>query len=108
MRGDAPNAPRNGERNLDLLVDRAFVATGAQAAMIIIRTQRLQRIMDVEHAAAAGAQHVPAEIEQTELRSLQEARDGFLLVEAGTPGEIQRVDPIELVVLAVLDQPYDG
>ena len=64
--------------------------------------------MHVKHAATAGAEHVPAEIEQAELRGLQEAGDHLFLVKTVLFGKIQRIDAVELVILAVLDQSYDG
>src|SRR5262249_56671777 len=78
-----------------------------QSAMIIVGLQRFQRVVGTEHAAAAGAQHVPAEIEQPEPRSMQEAGDHLLFVEAGPPREIKRIDPVEFAIGAVLDQPRD-
>ena len=38
---------------------------------------------------------------------MQKAGNHPLLVEPGTPGEIQHVDPVELVILALLDQKPD-
>ena len=107
MRGDAPDPRADGEGDLDLLVDGGLVAAGAQAAMIVFGAQRFQRVVGIEHAAAAGTQHVPGQIEQAEPRGMQEARDRLLLVEAGALGKIQRVDAVEFMILAVLDQPRD-
>ena len=39
---------------------------------------------------------------------MQEAGNHPLFVEPGAPGKIQDVDPVELVVFAVLDQPCNG
>src|SRR5579883_3169421 len=52
VRGDAANPGAHGEGDLDLLVHRGLVAAGAQAAMIVLRLERFQRVMRAEHAAA--------------------------------------------------------
>ena len=39
---------------------------------------------------------------------MEEAGNHPLFVEPGPRGKIQHIDPVELVVLAVLDQPRDG
>ena len=108
MRRDAPDPGADREGNLDLLVDRGFIAAGAQPAMIVVVTQRFQRAVGIEHAAAAGAEHVPGQIEQAEPRGMEKAGNHPLFVEAGALREIQHIDPVEFVVLAVLDQPHDG
>ena len=107
MRGDAPDARADGKGDFDLLVDRGLIAAGAQAAMIVVVTQRFQRGVGIEHAAAAGTQHVPGQFEQAEPRGMEEAGDHPLFVEPGTLREIQHVDAVELVVLALLDQLQD-
>ena len=100
MRGDAPDARADREGDLDLLVDGGLIAAGAQAAMIVVRTQRFQRGVGAEHAAATGAQHIPGQIEQPEPRGVQKARDHPLFVEPGPLRKIQHVDAVELMVLA--------
>src|SRR5215471_123640 len=75
--------------------------------MIVARLQRFQRVVGAEDTAAAGAQYVPAEIKKPEARRMQEARYHLLLVEAGAPGKVQRIDPVELAVRARLDQLPD-
>jgi hypothetical protein len=62
----------------------------------------------IEHTATAGTEHVPGEVEQAEPRGMQEAGDHTLFVETATPGKIQDVDPIELVVFAFIDEPSYG
>ena len=104
MRRDPPDLRADGEGDLDLLVDRGLIAAGAQSAMIIVVTQRFQRAVGIEHAAAAGTQHVPGQVEQPEPRGMQEAGNHPLFVEPGSLGEIQHVDAVEFVILAVLDQ----
>jgi hypothetical protein len=56
-------------------------------------------------AAAAGAQHVPGQLEQPETRGMQEHRDGVLDVDPGLGGEIEDVDAAERAVRPVLHQP---
>ena len=101
MRRDAPDPGADREGNLDLFVDGGFIAAGAQPAMIVIMTQRFQRAVGIEHAAAAGAEHVPGEVEQAEPGGMEKAGDHALFVEPGALGEIQHIDPVELVVLAI-------
>ncbi len=108
MRPDAPDPRTDREGDLDLLVDRGLVTAGAQAAMIVVVTQRFQRGVRVQHAAAARAQHVPGEIEQPEPGSMQKSGNHPLFVEPGPLRKIQHIDAVELVVLAVLDQFADG
>ena len=76
--------------------------------MVVVVAKRFQRVVRIEHAAAAGAQHVPGEIEQAEPRGMQEAGNHPLFVETGAPGKVQGVDPIEFVVCAVVDQLCNG
>src|SRR6201998_2504660 len=64
--------------------------------------------MRVQHAAAAGAKHVPGEIEQAKPRGVQEAGNHLFFVEAGALGKVQGVDSIELMIFTVFDQPCDG
>ncbi|MHC2344304.1 hypothetical protein ACVMIL_005470 [Bradyrhizobium barranii subsp. barranii] len=63
--------------------------------------------MGAQHAAAARTEHVPAEIEQSKPRRMQEGGDRVLFVEAVVPGEIEDIDAVELVVLAALDETRD-
>src|SRR5262249_9237886 len=63
--------------------------------------------MRVEYAAAAGTEHVPAEIEQAEPGGMQEAGNHLLFVEAGPAREFQQVDAVERAILALLDQIPD-
>ena len=76
--------------------------------MVVVITQRFQRLMRVQHAAATGTKHVPGEIEQAKPRGVQEAGNHLLFVEAGALGKVQGVDSIELMIFTVLDQPCDG
>ena len=39
---------------------------------------------------------------------MQEAGNHPLFVEAAAPGKVQDIDPIEFVVLALVDEPSDG
>src|ERR1700757_1344534 len=76
--------------------------------MVVVITQRFQRVMCVQHAAATRTKHVPGEIEQAKPRGVQEAGNHLLFVEPGALGKVQGVDSIELMIFTVLDQPYDG
>jgi hypothetical protein len=62
----------------------------------------------IEHAAAAGAQHVPVQLEQAEPRRMQERADGLFLVELALGCELQRVDARQRAVLAVANKRLDG
>src|SRR5262245_20348112 len=63
--------------------------------------------MRVEYAAADGAEHVPAEIEQDDAGRVPDAGDHLLLIEAGLARKIDQLDAVELAVLALLDQRPD-
>ena len=63
--------------------------------------------MGAEHTAAAGAQHVPAEIEQPEPRRMQKGGDRVLFIDAVLRGEVEDIDAVELVILTVLDETRD-
>jgi hypothetical protein len=108
MRGDVPDAGTDREGDLDLLVDRGFVTAGAQRAMIVIRPQRFQRAVGAKHAAATWAQHVPGKVEQPKPGSVEKARNHLFFVEPGPLRKIQRVDAVELMVFASLNQVQDG
>jgi hypothetical protein len=68
---------------------------------------RAQRLRRGEHAAAAGTQHVPAQLEQAEPRGMQERADRLFLGEAALGGEGQHIDPAEIAIAAVADQALD-
>src|SRR5277367_5181302 len=75
--------------------------------MIIVVTQRLQRAVRIEHAAAARTEHVPGEVEQPEPGGMEQAGDHALFIETGPRRKIQRVDPVEFVILSGFDQAPD-
>ena len=60
--------------------------------------------MGVEHAAAARAQYIPRQVEQAQPRRVEKTGNHPLLVQPGLPREIQDVDPVELVILTLLNQ----
>jgi len=62
----------------------------------------------IQHAAAARAQHVPGKIEQPQPRRMEEAGNHPLFVQPGSPRKIQQVDPVEFVVLALINKPRNG
>src|SRR6185369_4617687 len=70
--------------------------------------KRFQGVVRAEHAAAAGAEDIPAEIEQPEARRMQEGRNDLLLVEPVPRGKIQQVDAVEVAILALCDQLRNG
>src|ERR1700760_1951622 len=76
--------------------------------MIVIAAKRLQRVMRIKHAAASGAEHVPGKVEQSKPGGVQEAGNDLLFVEAVGFRELQDVDAVELVVLAIPDKMDDG
>src|ERR1700730_3639485 len=76
--------------------------------MIVARLQRFQGVVGAEYAAATGAKHVPGQIEQPEPRGMEEAGDHPFFVEPGPLGKIQHIDSVELVILALVDQPRDS
>ena|SRR5436305_2182636 len=76
--------------------------------MVVVGAQRLQRVMRIQHAAAAGTKHVPGEIEQAKSRGVQETGNHPLFVKTGALRKLQQIDAVELVVLALIDQPHDG
>ena len=107
VRGDAAHARIDREGDLDHLVERRLIAGGAERAVVGLLAHGLERVHGVEHAAAAGAQHVPGQFEQAEPRGMQEAADRLFLVEPALGGEVQHVDAAQLPVGAVGDQRFD-
>ena len=88
-----------------LFVDRGLVTRRAQRAIVIVVAQRFQ-VLNGRRARrrSRGTAH-SSQIEQPEPRRVQEAGNHPLFVEPGSAGEVQGVDPVELVILALLDQP---
>ena len=107
VRRDPAHARADGEGDLDHLVERGLVAAGAERAVVILFVHGAELLVGVEHAAAAGAQHVPAQFEQAEPRGVQEAADGLFLVEPALFGKVQHVDAAQRPILAVADQRFD-
>ena len=98
VRLDAAHARIHGERHLDHLVERGLVTRCAQRARVFLTAYAFERGVRVQHAAAAGAKHVPRQLEQPESRAMQKCADGTLLVDAVACREIQDVDAAELAV----------
>lgn len=108
VRCDAPDARAHREGDLDPIVDRRFVALGAERAIVVVVAEGFQRVVRAKHAAASWAQHVPGQIEQPEPRRMQEGRNDLLLVESIPRGKIQHVDPVEVAIVALGDQLRNG
>ena len=104
---DPAHARAYGEHDLDHLVQRRLVAASTQRAVVFIVVDRLQRRAGFQHAAAAGAQHVPGHVEDAEPRRMQERGDGVLLVEVIGFGEVEHIEPAQGAVAALRDQPFD-
>lgn len=98
--GNLAYAWTDGECYLDHLVEGWRIALGAQRASIFVLLHGFQRGVGVEHAAAAGAQNIPGDVEDAHARCMQKGADGAFLVEAILAGEGQRIDAAKLAVLA--------
>jgi hypothetical protein len=96
------------EGHLDHLVEGRLVARAAQRAAVLVLAHGLERGICVEHAAAAGAEHVPGQVEQTDPRRMQEGGDDPFFVEPAFGGECEHVDAVERRVRAVAHQRLDG
>jgi len=74
--------------------------------MIVVRgASDFQRAMGVEHAAAAGAKHVPGQIEQA--RAREACRKPEITRSSSSPVVLEKSKALirfELMVLAVIDQ----
>jgi len=106
--GDAPYPRADGEGHLDQFVERRLVARRAERADVFVLDDGLQRRVRLQHPAAAGAQHVPRYVEQTERRGMEETGDGRLLVEAIGFCEGERIDAAKAPIGAEFDGPLDG
>ena len=107
VRRDFPRARRDGERHLHHLVEIRLVAGGAERAGVVLAVHRFQRLRSVEHAAAAGAEHVPRELEQSQPRRMQEGRDHALLIEPAGGRKVEHVEPAQRRVRGLVDEPFD-
>ncbi len=107
VRRNPAHARADGEGDLDHLVERRLVGLRTQRAVVGLLVHRLELQAGVEHAAAAGAQHVPVQLEQAEPRGVQEGADDFFFVETALGGKCQHVDAAQMPVLAVADQRLD-
>ena len=68
----------------------------------------LERRADIEHAAAAGTQHVPRQFEQAEPGGVQERGQRALFVEAVLGGEIEHIDAAEVAIGRFTNRLLDG
>src|SRR5262249_32570079 len=107
VRGDPAHPRAHGEGYLHHLVEGRLVAGGARRTVICAVIDVLRGGPRLEHAAAAGAKHVPGKIEEPDARGMQKGGDGWLLAEARIGGESQDVDAAELAILPVPDQALD-
>ena len=74
--GDAADARADREDDLDHLVQRRLVAGGTERTIVETFVDGLEAGIGAEHAAAAGAEHVPRHLEQAEPGGVQEGGDG--------------------------------
>jgi hypothetical protein len=95
---DAAYARAYGEGNLHHLVEDRLVSRSAQPARIFLAIEGLEGRAGIEHAAAAGTEHVPRQLEQAEPRRVQEGGDHPLFIEAILGGEGERVDAAEVAI----------
>ena len=107
MAGDPANAPGDRERDLDDFVERRFIAGSAPRADILLGMHAFQRRVGFEHAAAAGAQHVPRQLEDAEPRRVQKRGDYPLLVEVILRGESDRVYAAQRAIRRLGDKMLD-
>ena len=104
MRADAPDSRIDGEGDFDQLVEGRLVILHAERAEIVVAIDALQGDGRFEHAAAAGAEHVPRHVEEAEPRRMNERADRRLLVEPALGGESERVDAVERPVRPGFDR----
>src|SRR6185437_3809854 len=87
---------------------RGLVTRCAQRAGVFVMAHAFERGIRVQHAAAAGAEHVPRQLEQPESRAMKKCADGALLVDTVACREVQHIDATELAVRRPLDVLLDG
>jgi hypothetical protein len=93
------------EGDLDHLVESRFIGGRTQRAIILVVIEGLEGRAGLQHSAAAGAQHIPRQVEQTEARGVQKRGDGLFVIEPMHGGEIEDVDPAQRAIAAVAHQP---
>jgi hypothetical protein len=62
---------------------------------------------DIEHASTRGTKDVPCELENPELRRMQESPNGAFLIEAAACREVQHIDAGKLAVGAGFHELLD-
>jgi hypothetical protein len=90
--GDAAHARIDGERHLDMAVERGLAIRRAERAEIFRPVERLQRRRGLQHAAAAGAKRAPRHVEQPQMGGAHQGAHRRILVEPMLGGEGERVD----------------
>ena len=61
----------------------------------------------LEHAAAAGAQHIPRQFEQAKPRRVQERRKRALFIEPVLRRKVEHIDATKVAVWRVADHLLD-
>jgi len=107
VRCDPSHAPTHRERHLNHLVERRLVSGCAHRAVVLVAVDALKGCAGIKHAAAAGAQNVPRQLENPEPRGMQERRDCTFLVEADFGREVDHIDTAQNVIRGVLHQLFD-
>src|SRR5262249_10213097 len=82
-------------------------ARGAEPACIFLAIEGLERRTGLEHAAAAGTEYVPRQLEEAKPRRVQERSDHPLFIKTMLGGERERIDAAELAVGRVAHCPLD-
>ena len=105
---DMAHPRADGESHLDHLVESGLIAGSAETAIILVAIDGFERRAGIEHAAAAGTNHVPGQFEETEPGRVQKRSDHPLLVEPVLRREGERIDAAEIAVRRVADRGLDG
>ena len=105
---DSAHLRADGEGDLHHLVQRRLIAGGAERALVVLLVHVSQGRSRVEHAAAAGTQDIPRQLENANARGVQERGDHSLFVQAALRCEIEDVDAAKFVIRRVPDQCFHG
>ena len=108
MSGDSAHLRADGEGDLHHLVQRGLIAGGAERALVVLFVHVSQGRGRVEHAAAAGTQDIPRQLENADARGVQERGDHSFFVQAALGREIEDVDAAKFVIGSVPDQCFHG
>ena len=108
MRRDPAHPPVDRKRHLDDLVEDRRITSGAPGAVVLLAVDTPQRGARVEHAAAARAQHVPRQLEETRAaRRAERRRSHFSSSRPRLRRKIQHVDPAEVAIRRIPHQLLD-